>query len=50
MSAYFEGRRVDLMAIEFDGEHVISGLFGCVFEFVRVRLRLFYFALLNDSC
>ena len=49
MSAHFEGGRVNLMAVEFDGEHVIAGLFGRVFQFVRVCLRLFYFALLNDA-
>ena len=49
MSADFEGGRVDLMAVEFDGEHVVAGLLGRVFQFVRVRLRLFYLALLNDA-
>ena len=49
MGADFEGGSLDLMTVELDGEHVIAGFFGRVFQFVRVRFRLFNFALLNDS-
>ena len=49
VGADFERGSLYLMTVEFDGEHVIAGLLGRVFQFVCIRFRLFNFALLNDS-
>ena len=49
IGAHFERGGVDLVAVEFDGEHVVTGFFRRVFQFVSVVFRLFYFALLNDA-